>query len=257
MILKENEIYKPIQVNIFGSCVTRDAFAFDEKKQFKVGEYIARQSVISFLSKPLAFDDSCIHLSSSFQRNQLFGDLSKNAFTKLKDNPGDCLVIDMIEERFKIGKISGTYFTDSNELDNSGFLEKYNARFYENRELHGKVFFRSRDMAKYIAKFVSRILEIYEQKQIIIHEVYLATYYLDKERQILKFPENYVQYAHKLNRKLEYLYKCLKKNLPEAHCISISNQFIADQNHKWGLAPMHFQPEYYINVLDELDKLLF
>lgn len=256
MTAKKDNFIKPLQVNIFGSCVTRDTFALDDRKLFTVGEYIARQSVISFLSKPIAYDDSDIHLSSAFQRKQIISDLSKNGFNRLKSNPGDYLLIDMIEERFKIGKISGSYFTDSNELDASGFLEKNNTKLYERHELNGKVFFRYRDMSSYISKFVHRILEVYEQKQIVIHEVYLATYFLDKYGQVKRFPENYVQYAQSLNRKLEYMYKCLKRDMPRAQVISVSNRFIADENHKWGLAPMHFQEEYYGEVMRELYQLI-
>lgn len=252
----KSETCNPIQINIFGSCVTRDVFAFQENQQFTVGEYIARQSVVSFLSKPFPFDESCIHLSSAFQRKQILSDLNKDGFTRLKNNPGDYLIIDLIEERFKIGKICDAYFTDSNELDASGFFDQYKAKLYESRMLHGKVFFRCRNMAKYISGFAEQLLKLYKPEQIIIHEIYLATHFLDQERQVQRFPENYVRYAQTMNEKLTYMYQYLKKRLPKTHCIAVSNHFLADQNHKWGLAPMHFQAEYYRTVLEELHQFL-
>ena len=78
MIEKEN----CKKVNIFGSCVTRDLLEYDRKKIFSIGEYIARQSVISFLSVPINLNEQNIQLESDFQKKQLISDLSKNGFQR-------------------------------------------------------------------------------------------------------------------------------------------------------------------------------
>ena len=38
--------------------------------------------------------------------------------------------------------------------------------------------------------------------------------------------------------------------------IDISQNYLADENHKWGLSTMHFQPEYYQNVVKEIEEIV-
>lgn len=244
----ENETIKK-EINIFGSCVTRDLLEYDKKNKFSVGEYIARQSIISFLSKPIKINEKDIRLESNFQKRQLISDLSKNGFQRIKNNAGDLLIIDLIEERFKIGEIGKTYFTLSNEFNQSEIFKNERIRIYEKKILNGKIYFKYKDVKKYINQFVKIILEIYSQNQIVIHEVYLSNYYLGENSVKKEFPRNYIGYNLKINKILEYMYFCLKQALPHAYVISNSKKYVADIEHKWGLAPMHFQEEYYIETM--------
>lgn len=57
------------------------------------------------MSVPINLNEQNIQLESDFQKKQLISDLSKNGFQRLKSSSGDLLIIDLIEERFKIGKI--------------------------------------------------------------------------------------------------------------------------------------------------------
>lgn len=38
--------------------------------------------------------------------------------------------------------------------------------------------------------------------------------------------------------------------------IDISQNYHADENHKWGLSTMHYQPEYYKDVAKEIEKIV-
>lgn len=248
MIEKEN----CKKVNIFGSCVTRDLLEYDRKKIFSIGEYIARQSVISFLSVPINLNEQNIQLESDFQKKQLISDLSKNGFQRLKNSSGDLLIIDLIEERFKIGKIGKTYFTLSNEFTQSKVFRDDRIKIYEKRIYNGKIYFKFKDIKKYINNFAKMILEIYRQEQIIIHEVYLTNYYLGEDGIKKEFACNYIGYNLRVNKILEYMYVCLKQAIPYANVLSISSKYIADEKHKWGLAPMHFQEEYYKEAINWL-----
>ncbi len=233
------------KVSIFGSCVTRDLFEYDMKKFFSIEEYIARQSIISFLSTPININEHNIQLESDFQKKQLISDLNKNAFQRLKSSASDLLIIDLIEERFKIGKIRKTYFTLSSEFTQSKLFVDDRIKTYEKKLCNGKIYFKLKDIKKYINNFAKMILEIYLQEQIIIHEVYLANYYLGEDGKKKEFARNYIGYNLRVNKILEYMYACLKQAIPYASVLSISSEYIADEKHKWGLAPMHFQEEYY------------
>ena len=244
------------KVNIFGSCVTRDLLEYDRKKLFSIGEYIARQSIISFLSTPINLNEHNIQLESDFQKKQLISDLNKSGFQQLKSNAGDLLIIDLIEERFKIGKLRKTYFTLSNEFTQSKVFRDDKIKTYEKKIYNGKVYFNFRDIKKYINNFAKMILEIYLQEQIIIHEVYLANYYLGEDGIKKEFTRNYIRYNLRVNKILEYMYVCLKQAIPYANVLSISSEYVADEKHKWGLAPMHFQEEYYKEAMNWLYDFL-
>lgn len=241
-----------IKVNIFGSCVSRDMLEYDAQKQFCIGEYIARQSIISFLSAPVEFDEKNIQLNSCFQARQVESDLKKNALIRLKSSEAECMIIDLIEERFNIGKVKGSYITLSNEFNQSEVFKNEKIRIYEKKIFYGKVYFNHRDIKKYIEQFAKKILEIYSQNQIVIHEVYLANYYLGEDGVKREFSSNYVGYNLRINQILEYMYGHLKQKMPDAHIISISKEYVADEKHKWGLMPMHFQEEYYREAVNQL-----
>lgn len=246
-----------INVDIFGSCVTRDLFEFDKQRCFKINEYIARQAVISSLSKPLYYSKENIHLSSNFQKKQIESDLNKDIFLKLQNSLGEYLIIDMIEERFKIAKIDRSYITVSNELNLSRFLDNYSFKLYDKDYRHGKVYFRHKAYKKIISAFCKKILEIYNEDKIIIHEVYLSNRYINKNGVINDFPENCLNDLYIFNQKLVYIYQILKEILPNAFILYLGNQYIASENNKWGLAPMHFQEQYYIEALQKLYNYIY
>lgn len=248
MTIPENNRHKPFQVNIFGSCVTRDILEYD-KKNFVVGEYIARESIISFLSNPFFFHAEDIQLSSTFQRKQLLQDLEKSGLKNLKSNPGDLLVIDFIEERFDIGKVDGAYITISNEWNQSNLNNLFSVKQYSKKLWHGKVYFRFTNLKKFIHAFAKNLLSIYKEEQIVIHEVYFADTYINENGISHNFSKNVIYYNKKVNQILRYMYVCLKTELPKAYILNISDKYAANENHKWGLAPMHFQEEYYKNAV--------
>lgn len=240
------------KLNIFGSCVTRDIMEYDYRKVFCINEYIARQSIISSLSVPVEFDENDIKLDSTFQTKQLESDLKKNALARLENSDAEYLIIDLIEERFKIGKVANSYITFSNELWQSDIFKNMNLKIYEKKKRGQRIYFRYKDIQIYVNKFFDCLLKKYSQNRIIIHEVYLSDYFIDKTGEKKIFPNNYVIYNHKINSILAYMYGCTKKRIPYANVLSISSKYIADEKHKWGLAPMHFQEEYYKEAMNWL-----
>ena len=64
------------------------------------------------------------------------------------------------------------------------------------------------------------------------------------------------QYIQGINELYKYMYDYMEHLLKECFVIDISRNFIADEGHKWGLEPFHFQEEYYKRVLECLLLLL-
>lgn len=230
--------------NIFGSCVSRDLLEF-RKDNFTVSEYIARESIISFLSNPVCFDESKIELSSSFQKKQLIQDLRKSGMEILKKNPADYLIIDLIEERFDIAKIGSSFLTMSNEFNISHVFSEKDFKKCKKYLWLDRAFFRGIDMRYYLQVFVKEMRKIYPPERIIIHKVFYSHQYIGLDNMVHDFPPNYYFPTLKINRILKYLYNCLENELPTSLLLDISKKYMASENHKWGLAPMHYQTEYY------------
>ncbi|MEH7164644.1 DUF6270 domain-containing protein, partial [Priestia megaterium] len=53
----------------------------------------------------------------------------------------------------------------------------------------------------------------------------------------------------------EYMYSYLADNIHNACYLEIEGEVLADENHKWGLSPRHYESSYYQKFLHELNNL--
>ncbi|PHV70167.1 hypothetical protein CS063_11865 [Sporanaerobium hydrogeniformans] len=247
----------PISISIFGSCVTRDVLEYDRRKRLKLQTYIARQSIVSAVEKSVDINMDDIFLNSKFQKQCVYNDFKKNAFEFFNKDGSKYLIIDLIDERFKLVKCKkenslvtySTYLQESNHIKNPIFVEKKKSIF------NGKKYYvDGMPLENYLGKFCSKIKAIYFEDHIIIHKCKMAQFYIDKEGNTKKFDESYLIYNKNINELLEYMYSYLECNLPQAMVINISDEYLADEQHKWGLSPMHYQKEYYISVFSKIEK---
>lgn len=259
---------KVIDISIFGSCTSRDILEFDKSGIFNLGTYVARQSIISSLSDPIDFDIEKIKLKSKFQREQIINDLRKTTFKALKSSKSKYLIIDLIDERFGLAKFDGNIITLSNEFLESGLFDNRFEEVKVDKIKNWKIFkkgkgfkgfsyiFEGNLLEFYIYEFCKKILEIYEERNIIIHRAVMVNKYIDKSGEEVYFPRHYLKYNKIINEKLNYMYDYLEKYMPKSHVINVCDKYCADENHKWGLAPMHYCDSYYICVLSEINRFL-
>ncbi|MCI9315543.1 MAG: hypothetical protein HFI57_11275 [Lachnospiraceae bacterium] len=254
-----------VTVNIFGSCVSRDVLEMQQERKIQLQNYIARESIVSALSPPAFLNMDQLNLDSNFQRTMVAHDFHKDVFELFRQKRSEILLIDFIEERFPLVKTGNSYVTYSNELMTSGYISKPElircckktppfCRFRRSggcRWMVGNI-----NMDNIITEFGRRLLEMYNPEQIIIHEVYLSDQYMDHEKQVRLFPANHLENNQKLNEQYEYMYHMLEDFIPDARVINCSREYIADASHKWGLSPMHFQREYYEQVLEEIYRII-
>lgn len=242
--------FKDFTIDIFGSCVSRDLFEFEKTENFKIGNYVARESILSAVSAAVEYDEENIQLQSVFQKRMVQLDLSSNGLDYLQEAKSDYFIIDLIDERFDLGQIGNSFFTLSNEFVLSKVIKpesyqviKKDNKFFEHLEA---IIYQSID------EFCDKILKIYTPNHIILHKAYMVNYYIDKNGETKKFPKQYLYSNKRINDILNKMYAYIEEKIPEAIVIDISDQFGADENHKWGLAPKHYQKEYYIAVLNEI-----
>lgn len=243
------------KIDIFGSCVTRDIFAYGMNTSVKVGEYIARQSVTTIFASPVTYQEREIErLNSSFQKRMLKNDLEKTTFEKLKTSKGDFIIIDFIDERFHTVKLGNTYLTYSAELMMSEYLTEKKYRVLDKRKWFNKnVVFKLRDK---IAMFAEELEKIYGADNIIIHRAMIKDEYWDNQGILQKFSKPYLEDNKKTNELLNDMYDELEKKLINPHVINVASLYYADEKNKWGLATMHYQEEYYLAVARRVEEIV-
>lgn len=243
--------------DIFGSCVSRDLFTIPEAEHFECKEYIARQSVLSLLSEPLPVEKSEIAgLTSNFQKKMVLNDLQKTTFERLQESKSKFLIVDFIDERFRTAKISDCYVTMSNELMASGYLEGKDFQTIDTAKWDEKVM--EAELKPRVIALAEKICSIYKKSHIIIHMAKMVDNYLGKDGEIHKFAPNYIANNKRVNYLLDKMYGWLCDEISGVGggVIDISQNYLADENHKWGLSIMHFQPEYYQNVVKEIEEIV-
>lgn len=109
-----------IEIMVYGSCVSRDLVAI-HKKSLECVDYVARQAWISAASEGL---DPILEteLSSKFQNEMLAGDFKSDAYQRISQHIESCdlLLLDIIDDRFGVYPLDGSYVTPSAEFSVSG-----------------------------------------------------------------------------------------------------------------------------------------
>ncbi len=244
------------KVDIFGSCVTRDVFAYGIKDSIKLGEYIARQSITTIFADPVIYEEREIdRLDSSFQKRMLKNDLEKTTFKKLKTSKGDFIVIDFIDERFHTIKVRNTYLTYSAELMMSEYLAGKKYHVLDKRKwFYKNIVFKLHDK---IAMFAEELEKIYGTSGIIIHRAMIKDEYLDSKGRLQKFSKPYLEDNKRTNELLNDMYHEMENKLIHPHVIDIAHLYYADERNKWGLATMHYQKEYYLDVAKRVIEIVY
>ena len=247
-----------VNISIFGSCVSRDLFEADSiaHEVFDIKTYVARQSIISALSKPVS--DVCeedIHLDSAFQRRMVLGDLHKDAFEKLAGDGSEYLLVDMVDERLGVCLLGESVITLSTELVGCGYVENPASLRIRPSAANGEIFVNGKNLKDYCKEFAQKILAIYPEDKIIIHRALGVFDYFDENGQQVSFPDDQKAKCQNMNRTLGIMYDALSGAMPGAKVIDTKGHFIADQNHKWGLSIIHYEEDYYRYVLNEICRI--
>lgn len=125
----------PLNVAIFGSCVSRDAVGF-APEALTPAHYTARQSWVSALS-PACWAPPLARLSSPFQRRMVRNDFHSSLFKSLAEQApsADLVLLDIVDDRLGVIEyFPRRFITLSTELSDSGLLT--GDRFLRRRRLH-------------------------------------------------------------------------------------------------------------------------
>lgn len=241
---------KRCDIDIHGSCVSRDIFRFDFDNEVAIGKYFARNSFISAVSESFP-EEVDLNIVSDWQKRIVETDLKKELFKKLSDDSAEFLLVDFIDERSGLMKYKNSIFTLSMELQNSNFSDYYKGDLINKFGMDDSIWMKSMD------QYIENILNIFHEDRIILHETYFVDSYITKEGEIKPFPEHNLTFNGKVNTILRKYYKYLKIKLPDAYVIDILDNYnLACENHKWGLAPVHYEDDYYKHALNLIKKII-
>ena len=233
--------------SIFGSCVSRDVFGFS-KESASVGAYIARSTIASAMSAvpdvSISIGDGVDHGLSPFEIRMVRSDIEKSWFQTVSDDVSSAIIIDLIDERFSVIEVGGSFVTESASLvRTSAYKDILNSK----ENIH-TFLGRERIDRDCMPRFADRILSL--GRRIILHKAFWATEFRSDEG-LVRF-EKY-DYHKRMNDALSWRYDFLEKLLPGASVADPPDSIrIAEPAHRWGLAPFHYVDEYYSYVMSKL-----
>lgn len=228
---------------IHGSCVSRDAFSGQNAHQ--VSTYVARSSLASggaakselLVGHVTPFITS---IDSAFQRRMVGFDIEKTGLAEVAGAGADCILLDLIDERFSLYVGEMGVATLSNELRGSGVSFPSSSIVRSGEEGHWECW------QKGVDAFVSAV----SGQRVIINMAYWAAQTIDGE------PLDNAEYIRSSNDYLRKMYDELGRKLPADVIEYPEDLLVADPRNKWGLSPFHYCAAFYSHTIIRLEQLL-
>lgn len=245
-------------LNILGCCVLRDTFGMHEGDGgYEIGRYVQIPSPVSLVTKsPLLdetaeIDDAVFGGKSKFLTRCQKLELKKQVFDFLGGVVADYIIIDCAEFRknlFYFPAVDG-WFTESHK----DLLEKYieSGLIPESYEMVDPMKIDRKMVYVFLKSFCEEILTLYDKEHIILYEIKAVDLHTDgKSMNVFNGKHEIVE---RYNERMSFCYEYVKAYLQGCHIIEFPNGVVADTNHKWGKAVLHYVPEYYDYSLKAID----
>lgn len=252
---------------VYGGCVSRDVFNFLDNDIYKPVLTIEQNPVSTMFQRAIPIELEDLQHEREFIKRMLYYDANKLGLNKIMEQKSDWFIFDMICERItvmeiefegKIGSVVKTWpFVDN-------FLRLIKEEKYANlKKVRDIDVLDVENYGGLIDKFCQIILEKYPEDKIIFCEIELARKYVDRQGILHEFnSENGYNLISKYNNPdyannvLQYVYKKIRKNLPNIHWISMPEYVIADEGHHFGLHPLHFTNDYYCYLATAIEMIV-
>ncbi|WP_421132561.1 DUF6270 domain-containing protein [Alteromonas sp. A079] len=231
---------------VYGSCVSRDALEYADF-DCELVKYIARTSLATQQSIPVIKSDLLDALPSSFQRKMMRVDMEKSLLFLLDECDFELLLLDLIDERFSIGLFGAGRLTLTNE-----FLNVYpkNIEYLEWNRFSDEKF-------EAWCRGFNELMFVIRQKRnkptVVLNKVYFAGYSGVDKNSAVECTSFMSTEVTRNNIFLNRMYEYIESNFIDVKILEYSDSlFIANPNHKWGLAPFHYIDELYDETMSKL-----
>lgn len=234
------------QVFIYGGCSSRDAVEWYPNHNLELHSYIARQSLISAFNptNPNLWDFS--PMTKEWQQRMMRGDAASNLPAHIQEHHQqiDLIIWDLMIERVGVRRIrSGGYMTNNPS----------NRKHIKNRSsIRARTSFGTDEhkhlWSQALEHFVALLKDTGLQDKIVVNGTPWALH--DKHGQKAYFPKTGIE-PEWFNTTIEQYWQLI-----EAHDIPVARikqeHAIADPDHKWGPAYLHYIPETYQAQLEAI-----
>lgn len=238
------------RVLVFGSCVARDTIEFADAESVELRGYVARQSLISAGFDASAHLPEALDISSKFQERMIRADFSGSLLHRLEGLAGeiDVLLWDLADERHGVHRFpDGTVVTrsiDTIRAETVSALLEATEHIPFGTDEHFALWHESVDA------FDARLRELDLFERTIVLEVPWAL----RTTEGKTTPWSMGVRAGDANKRYRRYYDYLRQT--GHHIVELPAEVVlADPEHKWGLAPFHYTPEVYREVLWQLREV--
>lgn len=234
-----------MNILIFGSCVTRDAFTFDKADTFKLIRYFARSSLATAFDSVKVEDSYTEQLKSPFQRKIVHADFCKEFTDDIVEKQYDYLILDFIDDRYDLFKFAdGGKVLLTAELKQTDFLKRNHSN---GQIISGWSEEWFQEWQKGCLQFIKKAQEYGLVSKILLNKVYWTAQLTNGE--IFYDEAKVVQANSFLERQYCFIEKFLNKN----NILNYTTDVLyANKDHMWGLSPFHYIDELYLLMLAQL-----
>jgi hypothetical protein len=243
-----------VKIAIFGSCVSRDPFAFLPDTRYEIDNYVARTSMADLFGPPVAFQPDWYAHLPSFEQRCIRDDLAKTAVKTLLQQPFDYLLIDCIDERFDLLQVGNALVSNTRHIRQAAFEETYPHTHVAPR-LASDTTERWKAGAQ---KFFEHLMQQgVRQEQIILHEALWATENKTASGECTPFADAVQVQIAANNALIEVYFEEMRRAAPNARSLRVPPcDLFADPEHRWSKEPFHYVPSYYSAMLGALGEMI-
>lgn len=238
---------------IYGSCVARDSVEYLSAGRATVVEYVARQSLVSAFSPAGEPSFDLKGLDSPFQRRVLKHDARSKLLPLLRKHATstDLLLWDLFDERL------GYYVHDDGHVTTNS-VELIRAEREGQAEPKGRLI--EFGTAEHLERFRGHLLEFRRalaERDLLGRLVLIAPDWAWRATTGRHTPSSFGLSARRANLLVApYLSAVEHVVRPGVIIRPPANLTLADPDHRWGLAPFHYQPAVYEYIALALEQIL-
>lgn len=222
-------------VFLYGSCVSRDAFAHAGAPPFV--DYVARSPLGSAFAPP-AEDSPAYELNpSTFQRRMVEIDWNKKLQALLANSPAATVLVDLIDERISLAPLGNTFVANSPEVARMGFAPPKVIPF--GSPAHFERFQQGwHDLVSLVGP----------SKLVVSKAMWAETTETGE-------PAGDRAHIRAMNSTLRRYYREMERSA--VSWISYPSEvMVAASQHRWGVSPFHYIDAFYEHTISSLKSLM-
>lgn len=249
------------RIAILGSCITRDLWPIRGGGAERL-LYVSRTSLPTLLSPPADGFAPAPQLPGDLHAHEhgaLVADIRKTALARLLAFRPTHLIFDFIDERFDLISADGALVLNSGEMMRSGYRTQ--PALAAGRTIPRLSPTCERLWLEAAAEFASLVrTTCLGQATLILHSAQWAEQQRTADGKLLPIrdveivtgqPAEIADYNAVLARQ-EAAFAAL---MPPMRKVAAPGLQLADPNHRWGLSPFHYVPEYYDEIRRQLTAI--